>query len=76
VVEIKSDDDHEEVTRAKEKAGKEHFELLNKRLLSINSFNLPEDFRNSTSQHYIFDLLRPEFYNRWFTNLKIGNFKI
>lgn len=76
VVEIKSDDDHEEVTRAKEKAGQEHFSSLNERLANINDFNLPHEFRSNTSQHYIFELLRPEFYNRWFANLKVGNLKI
>lgn len=75
-VEIKSDDDQEEVTRAKEKAGNEHFKLVNKRLLEINNFDLPEEFQESTSQHYVFELLRPEFYNNWFSNLKTGNISL
>ncbi len=76
VVEIKSDEDQEEVTRAKEKAGLEHFAAINRRLMNINSFDLPKEFRDSTSQYYIFELLRPEFFNIWFDNLKTGKLKI
>lgn len=73
VVEIKSDEDQEDVTRAKEKDGKEHFERLNKRLREMNPFDVHEDFRSNIGQHYIFDLLRPETYDNWFLNLKSGN---
>ncbi len=73
VVEIKSDEDKEEVTRAKERDGKEHFKRLNKRLREMNSFDVPEDYRENIGQHYIFDLLRPGKYNNWFLNLKSGN---
>lgn len=76
VVEIKSDDDQEEVTRAKEKAGAEHFSALNTCLRNTNSFDLPREFRDSISQYYIFELLRPESYNEWFYNLKTGNLKV
>lgn len=74
VVEIKSDEDQEDITRAKERDGKEHFERLNKRLLEINPFDVPEDFRTNKGQHYTFDLLRPETYNNWFLKLKEGIF--
>lgn len=74
IVEIKSDDDQEEVTRAKERYGKEHFEKLNKVLSKTNPIDTPEDFRDCiNSQCYIFDLLTPEFYNTWFYRLGQGN---
>lgn len=72
VVEIKSDEDQEDVTRAKERYGKEHFENVNNRLRSINPFDLPEKFRSNAYQHYTFDLLRPETYGVWFEKLKDG----
>ena len=72
VVEIKSDDDQEEVTRAKERFGKEHFDNVNKRLRKTNPIDLPEDFQDSTDQYYTFDILRPEIYTSWFNNLKRG----
>jgi choline kinase len=72
VVEIKSDDDQEEVTRAKERFGKEHFDNVNKRLRKTNSIDLPKDFQDSTDQYYTFDILRPEIYTSWFNNLKRG----
>jgi len=73
VVEIKSDEDREEITRAKERFGKEHFESLNERLGVVNPIDLPEEFQNITAQYYTFDLLRPETYSTWFNNLKRGN---
>jgi len=72
VVEIKSDEDQEEVTRAKERFGKDHFENVNKRLRQINPIDLPEEFQDSTAQYYTFDLLRPETYALWFRNLRNG----
>lgn len=72
VVEIKSDEDQEDVTRAKERYGKEHFANVNKRLREINRFDLPEDYRESTNQYYTFDLLRPDKYAIWFDNVKRG----
>lgn len=72
VVEIKSDDDQEEVTRAKERYGKEHFEKLNKVLRQINPVDLSTGFQNSANQHSTFNLLRPESYKTWFYNLTNG----
>lgn len=74
VVEIKSDEDQEDVTRAKERYGKEHFENVNNRLRSINPFDLPDKFRSNAYQYYTFDLLRPEMYGVWFDKLKTGIF--
>jgi len=72
VVEIKSDEDQEEVTRAKERFGKDHFDNVNNRLRQTNPIDLPEDFQDTIAQYYIFDLLRPEIYSAWFNNLKRG----
>jgi type III restriction enzyme len=72
VVEIKSDEDQEEVTRAKERYGKEHFERLNGVLNTTNPIDVPEEFRPHMSQHYTFDLLTPERYGGWFNSLKKG----
>ncbi|MFH1825407.1 MAG: hypothetical protein ABH873_09345 [Candidatus Firestonebacteria bacterium] len=72
VVEIKSDEDQEEITRAKERFGKDHFQNVNNRLREVNPVDLPEDFQTSTAQYYIFDLLRPENYSTWFNNLRRG----
>jgi len=72
VVEIKSDDDQEEVTRAKERYGKEHFETLNRVLSQTSAIDLASEFQNSASQYYTFDLLRPEVYGVWFEKLKKG----
>jgi len=72
VVEIKSDEDQEEVTRAKEKWAKEHFERLNKRLRKTNPIDIDPDFREDIYAHYTFDLLHPSDYDLWFSNLRKG----
>ena len=72
VVETKSDEDQEDVTRAKERYGKEHLENANNQLRANNPFDLPEDYRGNAYQHYHFDLLRPEKYGIWFDNIKRG----
>ena len=72
VVEIKSDEDQEEITRAKDKFTKEHFKNVNHRLKETNRFDLPKEFQDSKDQYYIFDLLTPETYNAWFRDLRNG----
>jgi hypothetical protein len=72
VVEIKSDEDQDEITRAKERYGKDHFVAVNKRLDIINPIDVPEDFRDSIHQHYSFFLLTPEQYGHWFGLLRSG----
>jgi type III restriction enzyme len=72
VVEIKSDEDQDEVTRAKERYGQDHFHAVNKRLDTINAIDIPEDFRNHIYQHYSFFLLTPEHYSSWFGKLRSG----
>ena len=74
VVEIKDDDDDSEATLAKEQFGKEHFKSLNSRLRKANPFDFQEQFRNSINQQYIFFVLRPREYARWFGQLASGMF--
>ena len=72
VVEIKSDDDNSDETRAKGVYGEEHFKALNQRLRETNPIDLPEQFRNSTNQLYSFNILRPAAYPSWFGRLRNG----
>jgi type III restriction enzyme len=74
VVEIKDDDDDSEATLAKEQFGRDHFKNLNKRLQNANPVDFPEQFRNSLNQRYMFSLLRPSDYARWFSQLRSGLF--
>jgi len=71
-VEIKSDEDQEEVTRAKEKWGKDHFERLNKKLKSADPAYFPDEFHSDIRSIYYFELLRPMDYDLWFSNLQKG----
>jgi type III restriction enzyme len=76
VVEIKSDEDKAEVTRAKERYGKEHIERLNNKLQHINPIDVPEEFSDSTKSYYTFDLLTPHEYGSWFYKVRNGSFNI
>ena len=75
VVEIKSDDDTNETTIAKEEYAKQHFKQLNECLKS-NPVNVEEKYRSDFYQYYTFDLLRPVEFPFWFSNLEIGEFKL
>ena len=72
VVEIKSDEDQDEITRAKERYGTDHFITVNNRLEVINAIDVPEDVRDSVHQQYYFFLLTPEQYGAWFGKLRSG----
>ena len=72
VVEIKSDDDQSEETKAKEAYAKEHFISINRRLRETQEVDLPVNFRDSVRQHYLFNLLRPTDYPGWFSRLING----
>ena len=72
VVEIKSDDDNTDETRAKEAYAKEHFAALNRRLRDTQEVDVAQAFRDSVRQHYVFSLLRPRDYPGWFSRLKNG----
>lgn len=72
-VEIKGQDDYQDVTIAKENAGKDHFVEVNNKLRSINPTNIEEEFQNDYRQHYVFNLLREEDVASWFKRLKDGS---
>ncbi|MBU4185148.1 MAG: hypothetical protein KKC23_02925 [Proteobacteria bacterium] len=72
VVEIKSDEDQEEATPAKAEYAKAHFENVSKKLKTINVADIEKQYRDDAKQHYTFDLLTPNQFTRWFTDLKKG----
>ena len=74
MVEIKSDDDQSEETRAKAQFAQDHFRALNQRLREVNPVDLPEPFRGSINHQYIFYLLQPNRYPWWFSRLRDGIF--
>ena len=65
--EEQSDEDQDEVTRAKERFGKDHFQNVNNRLRLINPIDLTVDFQSNATQYYTFDFLRPDEYSGWFS---------
>jgi type III restriction enzyme len=73
VVEIKSDDDDEEATPAKERYAVEHFHVLNERLEEGESIPAAA---NGKEEHgiplYQFDLLTPSRFDEWFEHLRQG----
>lgn len=73
VVEVKSDDDASEETKAKGRFGEEHFRAMNRRLRMINPIDLPGAFRDSTNQLYGFWILRPARFPSWFGHLRTGS---
>jgi len=75
VVEIKSDDDTDETTMAKQEYAKQHFKSLNESLKS-NLVDIDEIYRSDFYQHYTFDLLRPTEFPFWFSSLEIGELKL
>lgn len=71
-VEIKSDEDADEATPAKAEWAKTHFETLNKKLREVNPVDVAESYRADVNQHYVFELLKPNDFGRWFSNLVSG----
>jgi type III restriction enzyme len=72
VVEIKSDEDESESTRAKGQYAIEHFKALNRRLKETNPIDIAPEYRESMNQVYAFYLLRPSDYAGWFASLRNG----
>lgn len=73
VVEIKGVDDRDEVTNAKDEYGKTHFKELNKRLELANPINYEG---KNLRQYYIFELLRPDSFPIWSSQIKNGTLKL
>jgi len=69
VVEIKSDEEQDEATPAKEDYAKAHFERVNKKLCALNSADLDSRYRGDAKQFYTFDLLRTYQFQRWIEDL-------
>lgn len=73
VIEIKSEEDRDEVTNAKDEAGKDHFKRVNARLERANPLNYQSA---NLRQYYIFELLRPGSYGIWRSQIEHGNLKL
>ncbi len=73
VVEIKSDEDEDEMTPAKAEKAKIHFELLNQQLEESNPINIAAEYRSDIKQYYTFDLLKPAGFVSWFSKLASGD---
>ena len=72
VVEIKSDEEQDEATPAKEDYAKAHFERVNKKLSALNLADIDRQYRGDAKQFYTFDLLTPNRYHKWISDLKTG----
>jgi hypothetical protein len=72
VVEIKSDEEQDEATPAKEDYAKAHFERVNEKLSTLNSADIESRYQPDAKQHYTFDLLTPHQFQRWIADLKKG----
>ena len=72
VVEIKSDDERDEATPAKEEYAKAHFERLNSKLSTLNLADIESQYRADARQYYTFDLLTPNQFLGWIADLKKG----
>ncbi|MCG2740779.1 MAG: DEAD/DEAH box helicase family protein [Syntrophaceae bacterium] len=73
VVEIKSDDDDDEATPAKERYAAEHFKALNERLQAGESIPAAATGREEHGiPLYLFDLLTPSRIDQWFELLRQG----
>jgi len=72
VVEIKSDEDDDEATPAKAEWAKAHFEAVNEKLLEPLPGNFNRKYKQDIKQFYTFDLLKPDGYVNWFSNLEKG----
>jgi len=63
-VEIKSDEEQDEATPAKEEYAKAHFERVNEKLSTLNLADLEGKYRGDAKQYYTFDLLTPNQYQK------------
>ena len=72
VVEIKSNEERDEATPAKEDYAKTHFERVNSKLSALNLADIESQYRDDAKQHYTFDLLTPSQFLGWIADLKKG----
>ncbi|MFH1935003.1 MAG: hypothetical protein ABIN18_25980 [Pseudomonadota bacterium] len=72
VVEIKSDEEQDEATPAKEEYAKAHFERVNEKLSTLNLADLEGQYRGDAKQYYTFALLQPNKLHGWIRDLKKG----
>jgi type III restriction enzyme len=72
VVEIKSDEEQDEATPAKEEYAKAHFERVNKKLSRLPLADIDAQYRADAKQYYRFNLLTPHQYHGWITDLIKG----
>ncbi len=72
VVEIKSDEEQDEATPAKNEYAKAHFERVNSKLNTLNLADIDIQYRTDAKQHYTFDLLTPNHFPRWIADLTKG----
>jgi hypothetical protein len=75
VVEIKSDEEQDEATPAKEEYARAHFERVNKKLRTLNLADLASQYRGDAKQFYTFDLLTPHQFPSWIADLKKGKLR-
>lgn len=73
VIEVKGEDDFEEVTKAKDEYAKTYFRELNTQLEKANPINHPSA---NLKQYYVFELLRPDAFDIWASQIKFGNLKV
>lgn len=72
VVEIKSDEDQDEATPAKEDYAKAHFERVNRKLIRLNLADIDSQYQSDAKEYYTFDLLTPNQFPGWIADLKRG----
>ena len=72
VVEIKSDEEQDEATPAKEDYANAHFKSVNKKMKDLNLADLDTKYRGDAKQYYTFALLTPNQFPRWIADLKKG----
>ena len=72
VVEIKSDEEQDEATPAKEEYARAHFERVNSKLSTLNLADIGSQYRDGAKQYYTFDLLTPNQFQGWIADLKKG----
>jgi len=71
-VEIKSDEERDETTPAKDEYAKAHFERVNSKLGALNLADIDSQYRADAKQYSTFDVLTPHHFPGWIADLKKG----